>query len=326
MTRNAVTKLYTATPGGATQGTDLRAWMAANLTEVTVGAMYTLGAGTSERNWWTLTFASGAEILVYCPNGTSMYGNNGFVERNTVESNFRQPLMLVYFPEGGAEAALANGEDPDTAGFKTYVQTTLGLREPDKGHQLMYWREGSGVNHQLHVIEDTDADSIVFILSQEGGIASGTFMSCYIASDHMWDQWPSASPQVLPAGCLFIESSNDINMKNFRHLHAAAWQTSDDARVLVATALNTLPWTAPKQDALVAGRYPSAGTGKYHGLQLCLFPTEGHILKANPDMVRVTGINFPSFNTKFGTSTNYGFIGIVERFWFPWDDAQTEPT
>ena len=66
MARNAVTKLYTAIPGGSTQGTDLRTWMAENLTALTVGRCTPLARGASGRNWWTLTFPGGAEILVAC--------------------------------------------------------------------------------------------------------------------------------------------------------------------------------------------------------------------------------------------------------------------
>lgn len=327
MARNGVTKLYTAIPGGSTQGTDLRTWMAANLTVLTVGAMYSLGAGTSERNWWTLTFPGGAEILVACPNGTSMGGDSVYVEReNTVEASFTQPLIFAFFPEGGAEAALANGEDPDTAGFKTYVTSTLGLREPSPGQQMLWWRAGSGVDHQLHVIED-DADPMVaFILTQSGGTAGNTYMSAYIAAEDMWDLWPSSAPHVLGAGVVYL-SSNQVSTKTYRQLHATAWDYTTDERIMVNPTLNVLPWTAPNQDALAAGRYPSGGTGEYYAAQLCLFPTSREeILKANKKYIKITGINMPSFNTKFGTSTSLNFIRIIQRFLLPWDNAQTEPT
>lgn len=327
MARNAVTKLYTAIPGGSTQGTDLHTWMAENLTALTVGALYTLGAGASERNWWTLTFPGGAEILVACPNGTGMYGDNVYVEReNVVEGSFQQPLIFAFFPEGGAEAALANGEDPDTAGFKTYVQTTLGLREPSPGQQMLHWRAGSGVNHQLHVIED-DADPMVaFILTQSGGTAGNTHMSAYIAAEDMWDLYPSGSPHALGAGVIYL-SSNLNATKTYRQFHSTAWDYTTAERIMVNPGINVLPWSVPMQDALAAGRYPSAGTGKYYARQLCLFPTNREeILKANTKYIKITGINMPSFNTKFGTSTSLNFIRIIQRFLLPWDNAQTEPT
>lgn len=332
MARNGVTKLYTAIPGGGTQGTDLRTWMAANLTELTVGAMYAYGAGVSERNYWTLTFpASGAEILVCCPNGTNMYRDNLYYDLDTIESSWQQPLVLVYSVDGGFEAALVATHDPDTVAFYNHIVTTLGYRAPTKGIPLLYWRAGSGVNHQLHVIEDDNQKTIIFTLSQSGGINGANYMSTYIASDEMYVLYPSADPLLSTEGVLYLCSNNVAGPnKTYRYLRAYGYQYGGGVMRSTEPALNTLPWDgnmAPALDPIGSGRYPfTIPANKDWAAELWVDLADVYWARCNPNLVRLTGVNNPRFNLSQGDDADHEFIKHIQRFLTPWDQAQTPPT
>lgn len=332
MARNGVTKLYTAIPGGGTQGTDLRAWMAANLTDLIVGAMYTLGSGSSERNYWTLTFpVSGAEILVCCPNGTSMYQANLYYDIDTVEGPWQQPLVLVYSVDGGFESALALALDPDTLAFIEHITVTLGSRQPTKGIPLLYWRAGSGVNHQLHVIEDDDQKTVIFTLSQAGGINSTTHMSTYIASDEMYLPYPSADPLLSTEGVLYLCSNNIAGPnKTYRYLRAYGYEFGGGPMRDTHPAINVLPWdsnTGPAFDQIASGRYPfTVPATKDWAAELWVDLADVYWARCNPNLVRLTGVNNPRFNQRQGDSTDYKFIKHIQRFLTPWDHSMAEPT
>ncbi len=332
MARNGVTKLYTATPGGSTQGTDLRTWMAANLTEVTVGAMYTFSSGASERNYWTLTFASGAEILVCCPNGTWMYSNNLYIDLDTREGDWLQPLVLVYSPEGGFEAALVAALDPDTTAFKEHITDTLGFREPSKGISILYWRSGSGANHQLHITEDDDGSTIIFTFSRASAINSN-YMSCYIASDDMFTEYPSGTPLLWTFGLVYVGANNVAGPNKTIHTFCAyGWESESNIRAVCEPSLNTLPFannTGPAFDQIASGRYPFVlPLNEDWAAELWAFSTDrpNIIYRCNANLIRLTGQNNPRFNQSQGDSTNYKFIKHIQRFLTPWDHAQTPPT
>lgn len=334
MARNGVTKLYTAIPGGGTQGTDLRAWMAANLTELTVGAMYTLGSGSSERNYWTLTFpVSGAEILVCCPNGTSMFRDNMYYDLDTTEGSWQQALVLAYAPDGGFESALALALDPDTLAFVEHITVTLGLREPTKGIPLLYWVAGTAANHQLHVIEDDTQETAIFTLSRAGAINSTQHMSTFIASDRMFVDYPSSTPLISTRGIVYLGANNVAGPnKTYRYLRAYGWMSESNARAACEPAMNVLPFannTGPALDQIAAGRYPFVlPLNKDWAAEAWLFSTDkpNVIYRCHSDLLRVTGVNNPRFNLSQGDDADHEFIKHIQRFLTPWDQAQTPPT
>lgn len=328
MARNGVTQLYSATPGIAGQGTALHTWMAANLVQLTVGALYTLSSGVNERNYWTLTFASGAEIMVCCPNGTNMYRDSLYVSPDTgLEGNNRMPLLYVYAPDGGLEAALAAALDPDTSDFVEHVTTTLGLREPTKGIPVTPWYYGAAAI-QLHVIEDDGGESVSFTHSTAGNIAGTTYYATLIASDKAFSAYPASDPLLHTSGVIYLCANNTAGPnKSFRGMRLYGYnRKTPSQRVDCEPAINTLPFTPPGFDQIASTLYPFVSpAGKDYLAELWGYSNQ-YIYRCNPSLVRLTGVNNPRFNVSQGDDPDYEYIKHIQRFYVMWDSAQTPPT
>jgi hypothetical protein len=308
----------------------MHTWMDANLTEVTVGGLYGWSSGVTARQYWTLTFASGAEILVCCPDGTSIYRNDLYDDLDTRESNWHQPLLLAFAPQGGFEAALAATIDPDTSAFVEHIVTTQGLLRPSKAIAMLYWRNGGG-SHQLHVIEDQfgGITTLVFTLSRAGAIGTD-YMGTAIFSDQMFAQYPSSDPLFYEFGYVYVGANNTASPNKTIHIFGScAWRTLNDERSVLEPSMNTLPFsgdTGPAFDQIAAGRYPFATPANKDWAAELWLPSGHGMLQCNPALIRLTGQNNPRFNQTQGDDTDHNFIKHIQRFLTPWDHSQTPPT
>lgn len=321
MARNGTSYLYTGTPG-AGQATALRAALAsAGLLGITVGSLYTWGAGTSERNYFTLTFVSGAEILVCIPNGTSMSRDNMYVDPDNTESSWTMPLMFAYAPEGGFEDGLSNTIDPDTSAFVTNITTTLGLREPTQAVPMIHWRSG-GPSMQLHFIQDDAVEFLAIYLSEATAIGGSTHMSTIMFSNVMFTNYETNGTH--PEGMFYICSNNNAT-KTYRNQRCVGWESTNNTRINSYSAWNAeYNSTYPQfRDAALATIPPASGN--LPAWDHVIYGTN-YIFQINRLFLKKTSIYYSTFKTLIGTSTDYKYTRIIQGYLTPWDNSQTLPT
>lgn len=325
MARDGVTQIYTATPG-AGQGAAMRAWMAANLVEPTVGAVYTLGSGSTERNYWTLQYSNGMEIMFSSADGINMYRDDLNLETETRHGNWRQAITMVFSPDGGLEAALAAGEDPDTASFYTYLDG-IPVRPVSRPVHLSYWRQG-GPAVTIRFIED-DTGNCLIMQSSEATIANSFGGTVIFASD-FYKSYPSAgSPFFSQAGVGFCQHNNNSSPKTMNIVTFVAWETGgSNARREKRPGSNTPHTTHAGLDGPASGSYSSP----WYTHELPVFFDEdgpGEACIVNPNYMRFAGVNLHSaqaFKLIYGDSTDWQFINLVQRYALPWDNAESAPT
>lgn len=321
MARTSNGSVYSATPGGGTQGTDLHTWMSANLGNTAVGSITTIGSGTTERNYWVLTlFETAAEILVYCPNGTSSSATSGMYRRSDGESSLTQPLIFAFAPDGGFQTALSAAQDPALDTFWTYITGTLSLREPTPGFQMMYWRSGSGATHELTMIDDGASPSLIILFHRDTYINSTDYASFAIFSTDLLEV---DSVNTNGAGALFV-SGNNVANKTYRNHRFWSWDSTSDALILFSNpSASTYPYYTPSFDQIAAGRYPTLSD---HPCWRVVMFTSKYIAKLNDYLILHTGVNHTPIATIFGETTTQKYIRVVERFCLGWDETLAAPT
>lgn len=192
-------------PGTSTQALDFHSFLSANLTTWTLGAIQTINSGTQERNYFVLTHASGAEILVYAPQGTSTTGpdmaggiNSSYVESTNVSSSTDNPLALAVAPQGGYTSSFNLTQDP--AGTDFWPATS------SKVAALDYWSR-SQPNMEVYVIENTDFAEL-FVYVGRTVLANGVGMAIVGYSSNM--HTPLVNSPYQSDGFMYVGTSSSV--------------------------------------------------------------------------------------------------------------------
>lgn len=192
MSRDTNGHLYSATPGSG-QGTALRTNLAANLTQWTVGALQTFGAGTTERNYFVLTHASSGEILVYCPNGTLTTVASGiYVDylAGLSEEILNLPLAVSYAPAGGFASAFGSAYDPVNQDFWDDIVVSQAKTQPSKVFMLDFWISGAPLLDS-YWLEDSSREALTIYAGRQ---ASNTGYGCVVIGRDLIVPVPEPAP------------------------------------------------------------------------------------------------------------------------------------
>lgn len=328
MARTATGYLMSDVPDGSTLDS-LRASMVANLTQWTVGAVYKFGATTEERGYFTITHASGAEIMISMGVGTSSsyYDRIWSGKRTTVLGDVSFSFEVGFAPEGGYEAALANALDPINQSFFDYITGTLGLREASCSHPSRVMYNGSP-SLDFTYVEDDASDLFTLYCWRTSAISAyytdmfmiGTALVLQSRSDGRYSTEAlityngnnSGTPQGIGVNYIYqwIEATGQmrlsINSRPEFYNHSGYTTRGTESSNLTGKVVCSL--------AALRGDYDQI-TGQIHF-------HSGHL---DPDFA----LCFPRANnqvTAFGASTAKKYIQIFDGLASPWTNTLSNPT
>lgn len=319
MSRDTNGHLYSATPG-AGQGTALRTNLAANLTQWTVGALYTFGAGSTERNFFVLSHASGGEILVFCPNGGSVPSAvSVYADYNSANtwSIYNYPLSFSYAPAGGFASALGSAFDPLNLDFWEDITVSQAKTQPTRVYSMPFWITGSPLLDS-YWIEDSSREALTVHIGRQ---ASNTGYGSMVFGRDLMVPMPEPAPnQVKGYGMYLVDVPTAGSTIRPIDSHIALWDESDTRLEFELTDIGT--HLSNYNDS----NQPYSDDSKYQTATVGVVSRDRAYGTIHQDYMRIFGRSTTStYKSKRGTSTAFKFVHLHEDLLTPWDNTLAAP-
>lgn len=309
------------TPGTTTQADEFRAFLEANLTTWTVGAIQVINPGTAERNYFVLSHnTSDVEVLVYAPQGTATTGPDvtggvvtAYRETCNIANGTNNTLNFAAAPQGGYVAALAT-LDPVNADFWPASSS--------KVVTLDYW-QGAQPNMNLYIIENT-SHAEFFVYCGRNIASSGVAISMvgYSAQMHT----PLGGAAVQPAGFIYLGvSSTGTNVPKTPRLAQAYWSTAWGPLSWTTTTSTQYP-ARQSLTALTDSNQP-ASDGSYltRSVPFLDGPNGRYLGIYNPEIMVEVGRMTTTYGSKRGPSTT-PWVHIWIDYFTVWAESLPTPT
>jgi hypothetical protein len=289
--------------------------MVTNLSNWTVGAMQSFGAGTTERNYWVLTHGtSNAEILIGHPNGTSSNYDNDFhvdYRNRFFGANVNQYLAIAFAPEGGYASSFSGADDPQNS---TFWPASSG-----PAHFMYGVQNGSNLDFWF-ITDDSRAELTVYARNNTDD--NGSCLVCGdVVFDDSWISLPLFTDKgsiVFNATDAWVTQPRDPSISWTGHSTTGSPRTSNTSIELVSHLTSVVDSNQPLNDSTyVTSLLP---IWEDVGPE---YPFYGWV---NSEIGRMCGrTNSDTYQTKRGTSTAYKLYHLFRDVWTPWDDSLTVP-
>lgn len=315
MSRNGQGYKYAHGVIGSGFGTALRTNMAANLSNWTVGSLYTFGAGSEERNYFVLTHAtSSAEILICAPNGTTSsyfeYVNAAWRidTGEIVGGDTNQRLIVAFSPGGGYLAALVAAKDPANADFWPSSSS--------KGIPIGWTFNGTDVDFYF-ITDDAKAEFCFYLKSN-----SNTTMAFFLAGDEVFDNTYNTTT-ISQAG---LVSGYNANAGGFTTIAEMIMQWSFWAS---SGAYTTIDYSELGSYSFLNGSVdsnePDSQSGKFYTSTIPILGPNGMLGHIASDVMKICGrTNTDTFKTLRGSDPYY--YHVFRDLYTPWDNLLALPT
>ena len=326
---------FVAGTPGENKAQNFRNFLASNLTTWTVGPVYAFNSGTVERDYFTLTSTlNGSEILFNMPNGSVADLDNGILNPfefgNSSVSNFTdQTISLLCAPDGGFEARLVLGEDPQSNA--DVFPSRLSRASP-----MQYWFEGNAGSVTFYAIEDT-TEAAFFLYSG------------YTTSNLGYAYWGYSENYLV-----FDLAPNDATL-NFDTDSVVQMQPTNSALATPRPVFETFQWwfypgmtpeyldrvgldysdpgyiqdlTSTQLFNPVNGSFASARVISELSFSDAIQELDygGYVGQLNPAIHRQFGTIDPGYRKKFFTGTGETFIHVYAGQLTPWAANLNEPS